>query len=47
MSTYSVDVDLELGCPQTKILERISRGTHLPSPEGWQAELTAGYGKQF
>ena len=32
---------------QSDILERISLGTHLPTPRGWTAELAGGCGKRF
>ena len=44
---FLAGVDLLLGCPQSDILERISLGTHLPTPRGWTAELAGGCGKQF
>ena len=36
-----------LGCPQSDLLERMSLGTHLPTPRGWTAELAGRCGKQF
>ena len=33
---FLAGVDLQLGCPQSDILERISLGTHLPTPRDGQ-----------